>query len=704
MFLAHSRFADKLDTNYVPSDAEMEQLRTLLMDPMDDSERSVRHWKRELTGTRLSWRPFDASPTTFLGKSFPTAHNALIDPGEAPMLLGRICKHWRSVAYSPPTIWSSLHIPSLMEEWDENLPVVPVPQSVERKLEQVVAAWLDRAAACPLSISFSRALNRPFISPDTVDHLIGASRRIRNFHIRGYSIDDVRSLLLRRGDDLPCLESIHITCHSDLNHFFTFWEGLPAFHAPNLRRISLTVYADALKLPLPWAQLTDLSLACLAEFVPPNEVQGGLDLNGVQEVLRRCPNLVCCYLGVTKLSAFTPGPILTLPHLTTLTLSQSFDSVQLLRCLVFPNLRYLGIGAPIVSLSSWDAENSAHELTLELTHGTDFSHDGLLDLLHLFPGISRLQVFGQDIREALLDSLRPTPQGTVCPVLTHMELGSCHFSDISLLDFIRARMTTERPLQSIKAHFQREVELDVVQELQTWISEGLHVDLRYSSLPWTFNAVQGILNAWEINIQLERSRRACRAAYDDVVETNLRERKYGATDEQEGQKGRVGRYSVNALYGDFIADSIAGGGQPPGATPPRDGDASEIDSCISIDPNASNKKWDGVVSGDIAPFKESACTMHVHQWYNENAGGGPFDDPQYSAIYSIEITMYDSGAIHKIGFFVEDGDYIQFSLGTLTFKSNDGSCSVDGWDHNSDRQMDCGFSCVWGVARTRPIG
>jgi hypothetical protein len=50
------------------------------------------------------------------------------------------------------------------------------------------------------------------------------------------------------------------------------------------------------------------------------------------------------------------------------------------------------------------------------------------------------------------------------------------------------------------------------------------------------------------------------------------------------------------------------------------------------------------------PFKEGVCTMHVPQWYHENAGGGPFGDPNYQATYSVEVTLYDDGTTHKIGF------------------------------------------------------
>jgi hypothetical protein len=36
-------------------------------------------------------------PQDILLAIFPSEHNTLIDPAEAPLLLGRICRHWRDV-------------------------------------------------------------------------------------------------------------------------------------------------------------------------------------------------------------------------------------------------------------------------------------------------------------------------------------------------------------------------------------------------------------------------------------------------------------------------------------------------------------------------------------------------------------------------------------------------------------------------------
>ncbi|KAJ7439197.1 hypothetical protein FB451DRAFT_1302533 [Mycena latifolia] len=520
MFSSNSPFAGKLDTNYVPSDLEMGQLRALLVEPthelarldtqIDELEIVIEQLKVKRAGLESAidahkalMSPVRRIPQDVLGEIFfaciPTAHNALIDPAEAPMLLGRICKHWRSVAYSTPTLWRSLHIPSLARDWHWDQPMVLVSHKLETKLDEFVGAWLERSAA-PLSISFSRVSVHPSDSCDTIDHLIGVSHRIRHLRLNS-SISDVSPLLLLPPADLPCLESIGIKCSSEAEHSASFWHGVSLFHAPNLHRVSFQGSADALKLPLPWSQLIDLNLECFVESDGQNNWQGGLDLNGAQEVLRRCPHLVRCCLRTTMIAPFVGGPRISLPRLTTLILYQDVDAVQFMERLELPCLRYLGIGGNSRP-SSRAVEGSVHRLTLELLAGCRFGNNTLLSLLNILPAVSRLQAPHFAFNEATFDSLRPTPTGTLCPALTHLELGNCFFSDIALVTCIRERLTTDHPLQSIEARFNRAMELDIVHELHAPISEGLHLDLQYfdpSPPPWSLDARQGMFDVlWDM--------------------------------------------------------------------------------------------------------------------------------------------------------------------------------------------------------------
>ncbi|KAF8195629.1 hypothetical protein K438DRAFT_1826258, partial [Mycena galopus ATCC 62051] len=134
MLLVDSPFANRLNTNYVPSDSETLEIRALLVDPeaqlarIDAQIKEVENTLDQLKTQRASLRqPIDAHralispirriPQDVLIEIFlsclPSEHNAIIDPAEAPLVLGRICRYWKSIAYSTPMLWSSLHIPSL---------------------------------------------------------------------------------------------------------------------------------------------------------------------------------------------------------------------------------------------------------------------------------------------------------------------------------------------------------------------------------------------------------------------------------------------------------------------------------------------------------------------------------------------------------------------------------------------------------------
>ncbi|KAJ6584014.1 hypothetical protein DFH09DRAFT_1434103 [Mycena vulgaris] len=341
--------------------------------------------------------PLRRTPHEILQEIFlaclPTEHNALIDPGEDAHaawlhlwpLAKRRAVHVNALELAPhpktPSSWSS----------------TTRPENIAQKLEQVVETWLDRSAACPLSISFSGTEDSDF---DPVDQLMTISQRIRNLRLGGDIGGALPVLLLAGG--LPCLESISIQLASYLYQPFASWEPMTVQRTQSAPNFTQGAQTDALTLPLPWSQLTDLSLQCFI-FVDPNGTQGSLNLNDAQE------------------------------------------------CLVLPKLRYLGVGSYGLGLhqSLRAVEDSAHTLTLELMDRCHLPNDGIINLLTLLPSISRIQTPDFDLDETTRHLL---------------------FLEESLLKFIQARMSTIHPLQRVEARFTRAKDVELVQELQTFIS------------------------------------------------------------------------------------------------------------------------------------------------------------------------------------------------------------------------------------------
>ncbi|KAJ7429191.1 hypothetical protein FB451DRAFT_1331066 [Mycena latifolia] len=429
----------------------------------------------------------------------PTEHNALIDPTEAPMLLGLVCSRWRSLAYSTPMIWSSLHIPSLSYRG--------APSTMALKLDNMVKAWLDRSAPCPLSISFSQPImyNNVIIDPDSPVHrLLEVSKRIQHLILSADAA--LLDPLLRLGpEELPVLQSILVQVPTSRGLIdLSDSDGINALQIPTLHEVSLNAPIDAITLSLRWAQLTTLCLTCYPLWTD-HGIEGGLDASGALDILRRCPNLVVCQIKATKDGGSINTTPITLPHLHNLALGGEFSLSKCIMYLVLPSLCWLRIGEEVPYLeessSSWWFPNTHGDtLTVEIDTST-FRPPDLLALLHRFPLISHLRLYSftfgptprlDDAFLALLGAAQDVP----CPMLTHMTVAApcAMFSDAGVLAFIRARMALDCPLQAIGVSFDRPVEFDISPELETFVSEGLHVDLQYPLPQWTFNAREGLLH------------------------------------------------------------------------------------------------------------------------------------------------------------------------------------------------------------------
>ncbi|KAF7373598.1 hypothetical protein MSAN_00570200 [Mycena sanguinolenta] len=505
MFLYSSPFADRLNTNYVPSDSEVLHIHALLLEPTAELARvDARIEELEIILQQLKAQrallktPIDAHralispmrriPEDVLIEIFcaclPSEHNARIDPAEAPMALGRICKHWRGVAYSAPILWSTIHIPLLL-----NYTHAP-PQILSRLgkiVEKIVEKWLKRSATCPLSVSLSVSfLDDDNRSPELNRHplvllLLPFSQRLRRLTLNG-DPELLRPLLQLGSEDLPLLESLVVECNACTEF------PNSAFNLSTLRNIGIrmSVPIDPRSLPLRWGQLTKLRLECTPVWT--GQIQnGGLDLEGAFNVLRKCSILVHCEIAVTLGSGdadsiLNTSPII-LPHLQTLALKGQFFFKKWIPYLIVPNLRSLQVREEVFEndTASCFAQDRYMSVTIESRH---FTSSGVEDLFRSFPMITHLRLFtsrnsrGVSWDDEFLASLS-SPHNP-CPMLTNIIIPEASaISDAALLAFVKARMAMSTPLQQIQFRFPRRVKFNVLLELQPFIADGLEVDIKY---------------------------------------------------------------------------------------------------------------------------------------------------------------------------------------------------------------------------------
>ncbi|KAF9531117.1 hypothetical protein CPB83DRAFT_809463, partial [Crepidotus variabilis] len=89
---------------------EIEQLRALSRRKQEEHDALVTVTSRMKS---LISSPIRKLPSDILASIFthclPSTHNAPIHPDHAPLLLTQICGSWRSLAFSTPQLWASIH-------------------------------------------------------------------------------------------------------------------------------------------------------------------------------------------------------------------------------------------------------------------------------------------------------------------------------------------------------------------------------------------------------------------------------------------------------------------------------------------------------------------------------------------------------------------------------------------------------------------
>ncbi|KAK7001454.1 hypothetical protein R3P38DRAFT_2731235 [Favolaschia claudopus] len=282
-----SPFKSHLNTNYIPTDLEISQIRahllpheaelarldTLIRDlcaQRDRVKNYVESHKALISHPRRL--PQDVLEEIFLA-CLPTAHNAVMSLSEPPLLLGRISSRWRSIAFALPRLWSSLHIHLEYVQWDE---------------ERVAAIdeWLERASPLPLSIYVHSSGGPGFNDdPAVVDILTRHSLYWSTLHLHKLSNEAVSSLA---AENSPALSDIDIHFRDDFDEERPFLASRFLLGQKQRRISVVTVDPPSFvpTTPFTWSHITDLSLGCSL-----NEEHELFDMATAIRIFRGCPCL-----------------------------------------------------------------------------------------------------------------------------------------------------------------------------------------------------------------------------------------------------------------------------------------------------------------------------------------------------------------------------------------------------------------------------
>ncbi|KAF7343948.1 hypothetical protein MVEN_01683600 [Mycena venus] len=253
-----SPFRGYLNTNYIPTDAEIDHIRAHLA-PHETELARLTALIHDLTVQRDQIRDYIVShralisqprrlPQDVLEEIFlaclPTDHNAVMVPAQPPLLLGRVCSLWRSIAFAMPRLWASTHIS-----------VSFVVQREERKTAMV--DWLTRSAPLPLHISCDYWDGYHEYNP-IISALLPFSPRWRALHI-----SNMWSFHLLAGTNAPLLEDVQISFQHGLDDEIL---ASKLFRGIKSGRVNISAYDVSALVPttqFTWVHLTHLALESL---------------------------------------------------------------------------------------------------------------------------------------------------------------------------------------------------------------------------------------------------------------------------------------------------------------------------------------------------------------------------------------------------------------------------------------------------------
>jgi hypothetical protein len=193
-------------------------------------------------------------------------HDLLKSAKSVPVVLGKVCRYWRSVAISTPNLWSSL---------DLNIHGKNVQSS-----SWLLNTALSRSGACPLTIILGMGMGKEGDEhfDSCLDAILNHSHRWKSMFFRLPSLA-LKLSTVRFKHALPVLEMLDICEQSSQSNVV-----LDAFEvAPRLRSLCTNMSPHFLKVPVDQLEYFD----CF-----------GRSQKGCLEWLHRCSNLNECKLFI----------------------------------------------------------------------------------------------------------------------------------------------------------------------------------------------------------------------------------------------------------------------------------------------------------------------------------------------------------------------------------------------------------------------
>ncbi|KAJ3502684.1 hypothetical protein NLJ89_g8777 [Agrocybe chaxingu] len=427
-----SQFDSLLGTSYIPDDDEILQVRSLITEKGRELEKidaemsriMASYVKLKKTRERMRadiepYRRFIAIsrrlPDYILQQIFlsclPEQYGAIMSVREPPLIFTLVCRRWRQLALSTPSLWASFYVPVPLPSYsfgdeEEQIPEDPALTVTVARVK-AIQDWGQRAQQCPLAITLRNELSYNSDGQVYYDLLLSAILSLSKCwkHLAIFAtVPQIQRVVGLSQSQAPNLESLTVAANTprEDENMQTPFDNPELFKSTALRRLTFrALYGNIRIMPISWSTLTHISVsegyACKTHSV-----------DDIAYILTACKRLISFSfdMGVIhqydELHTSSPRdmPAISLPHLKHIHLRTGHhvtgDAPAAGLPLDVPAIQevsyYFAQSLTRPSALHFWLETSYGRLqTLETSH-TLFQQDDFLACLYLCPNLETLKI------------------------------------------------------------------------------------------------------------------------------------------------------------------------------------------------------------------------------------------------------------------------------------------------------------------------